>query len=113
MKIQVGVGNSISAVFSAAAKTLAISGLSIADIEPGNLEIYNVTRSAYMLGGNSTATGTVARTLSSGLTVQTLTLSAIPTDSADGDSLVIFITLPDSVALYVAMAYVGVNTIPA
>lgn len=112
MKIQAGVGNSITSVLDASEFTLAISGLSIADIDGSNVQVYNTTRSAYMLGGDSTATATVERTLSSGLTVQTLTLSALPALTADADTLVIFIDLPDAVAQYIVSAQIAVNTTP-
>lgn len=100
MKIQLGVGNSVTAVFGAAAKTLTFSGAYNFDIDPSSLSVYNVTRSAYMIGGTSKNTGTVATTLVAGLLVQTVILSAVPASSADADSLVIYFECPSETALY-------------
>lgn len=113
MTIKFGYGNQYTHVFTALSKTLALSGLFGVDVTANNLTVYNVTRSAYMLGGNSSATGTVVKTLVSGLPVFTVTLSAIPASSADGDTLIISMDVADSVALYVATAMIANNTIPA
>jgi hypothetical protein len=74
MKVQFGVGNSITTAFTAAAKTVAVSNLTNADITPQNIEIFNTTRSAWMIGGDSTAVATVAITSVAGKPVFTLTL---------------------------------------
>ena len=102
MKVQFGVGNSISTAFVASAKTIAVSNLTNADITPSNIEIYNTTRSAWMIGGDSTAVATVAITSVGGKPVFTLTLDKIPASSANGDALVCFAEIPDRNALYSA-----------
>lgn len=103
MRIKIGTGNDITVTFAAAAKTLAFAGAYNFDIEPENLIVWNTTRSAFMIGNTSTVTGTVATTWSGGLPIQTVTLSAVPASSADGDTLVILVECPDSVALYNAV----------
>jgi hypothetical protein len=113
MKVQFGVGNSISTAFVASAKTIAVSNLTNADITPSNIEIYNTTRSAWMIGGDSTAVATVAITSVGGKPVFTLTLDKLPASSADGDALVGFAEIPDGKAIYNAEAQVAVNTLPA
>jgi hypothetical protein len=113
MKVQFGVGNSISTAFVASAKTVAVSNLTNADITPSNIEIYNTTRSAWMIGGDSTAVATVAITSVGGKPVFTLTLDKLPASSADGDALVGFAEIPDGKAIYNAEAQVAVNTLPA
>ena len=77
------------------------------DIQPANLQIWNSTRSAFMWGGGTSATTGVTMsggvtTYTAGLPVQTLTLSAIPANSANGDTLVIMLEVPDTIALYLA-----------
>jgi hypothetical protein len=113
MKVQFGVGNSISTAFVASAKTIAVSNLTNADITPSNIEIYNTTRSAWMIGGDSTAVATVAITSVGGKPVFTLTLDKLPASSANGDALVGFAEIPDGKAIYNAEAQVAVNTLPA
>ena len=113
MKVQFGVGNSISTAFVASAKTVAVSNLTNADITPSNIEIYNTTRSAWMIGGDSTAVATVAITSVGGKPVFTLTLDKLPASSADGDALVGFAEIPDGKAIYNVEAQVAVNTLPA
>jgi hypothetical protein len=113
MKVQFGVGNSITTAFTAAAKTVAVSNLTNADITPQNIEIFNTTRSAWMIGGDSTAVATVAITSVAGKPVFTLTLDKVPASSADGDTLVSFAEIPDGKAIYNAEAQVAVNTTPA
>ena len=103
MKILVGTGNSITATFSVSAKTLTFAGAYNFDIVPENITVWNTTRSAFMLGETGTATCTVAYTNVAGLPVQTVTLSALPASSADGDSLVIFLEIPNDVAIYNAI----------
>jgi len=113
MKVQFGVGNSISMAFTASTKKVAVSNLTNADITPSNIEIYNTTRSAWMIGGDSTAVATVAITSVGGKPVFTLTLDKLPASAADGDTLVGFAEIPDGKAIYNAEAQVAVNTIPA
>lgn len=113
MKVQFGVGNSISTAFTASTKKVAVSNLTNADITPSNIEIYNTTRSAWMIGGDSTAVATVAITYSGGKPVFTLTLDKLPVSAADGDTLVGFAEIPDGKAIYNAEAQVAVNTTPA
>lgn len=103
MRIVIGTGNDITVAFTASAKTLAFSGAYMIDIQPANLQIYNSTRSAFMWGGGSAATmsGGVT-TYTAGLPVQTFTLSAIPASAANGDTLVILLEVPDSIATFLA-----------
>lgn len=113
MKIQFGVGNSITTAFTASTKKVAVSNLVNADITPSNIEIYNSTRSSWMIGGDSTAVATVDITKVGGKPVFTLTLDKLPASSADGDTLVCFAEIPDGKAIYNAEAQVALNTTPA
>lgn len=105
MKILIGTGNAVTCTFSASAKTLAFAGAYNFDITPQSLQVYNTTRSAFMYGGDTSATTGVTitggvTTYTAGLPIQTFTLSAVPGSSADGDTLVIFCECPDSIAIY-------------
>ncbi len=102
MKIQFGVGNSITTAFTASTKKVAVSNLTNADITPSNIEIFNSTRSAWMIGGDSTAVATIAITSVGGKPVFTLTLDKLPASAADGDTLVSFAEIPDGKAIYTA-----------
>lgn len=107
MKVQFQNGNNYTTTFNAAAKTVTVTNLINADVTPTNIEIYNTTRTAWMLGGDSAATATVAITYASGLPVFTLTLSAVPESSANNDTLVTFIEIPASEALQNSSDFIG------
>jgi len=107
MKIKLGLGNLITYTFNPTAKTLAVTGAYNFDIEPQNLEVYDGTLSAYIYGGNSAATATVARTfIPSSLPLQTVTFSAVPAGAASGDTLAVYCEVPDDVAIYNALVHI-------
>lgn len=110
MIIKFGEGNSYTAAFDASDKTLIISGLFGVDVTPSNLTVYNVTRSAFMLGGSSTATATVSHIIAAGLPVFTVALSAVPANSADADVLVISLDLATNIATSLASIVAAENT---
>lgn len=100
MKIKLGLGNAVTCAFNASAKTLTFTGAYNFSINETSIAVWNTTRSAWMLGEASLATGTTAVTLSAGLPVYTITLSDVPASSANSDTLVITMDCPDDVALY-------------
>lgn len=107
MKIKLGLGNLITYTFNPTAKTLAVVGAYNFDIEPQNLEVYDVALSAYIYGGDSTTTASVSRAFTPvGLPVQTATFSAVPAGAASGDSLSVYCEVPDDVAIYNALVHI-------
>ncbi len=106
MKILVGTGNAISTALDTSAKTLSFSGAYNFDIVPdGNFSVYSSTASKWLWGGGTTGAvpGTTAvRTTSlvAGLTVQIITFNQIPSGVANGDTLIIYVDCPDSIADY-------------
>lgn len=113
MIIQAGYGNQIVCTFVAGSKTLAIAGLYNTDFDLSSIKsIYNTTRSAYMYGGGSTASATFATVYTTGVPVSTITLSAVPASSADGDTLIVLLNVPDSVALYQSMSFLAETYTP-
>ncbi len=114
--VRLGYGNALAAAFDASAKTLTITGLYNCDLTIGNFRsIYNTTRTAYMLGGNETPpttgtpTGVVTTSYSTGVPIITLTLNSVPASSANGDTLIILLDMPDNIALYNATTFIGVS----
>lgn len=107
MKVQFQNGNNYTIATNATNKTLTITNLLNADVTPTNLEVYNTTRSSWMIGGDSTATATVAITYAAGLPVFTLTLNKIPTSTANNDTLVTFIEIPSPEALQNSSDFIG------
>ena len=114
--IKLGYGNALAAAFDASAKTVTITVLYNCDITIGSIKsIYNTTRSAYMYGGNETPpttgtpSGVVTSSISTGVPIFTLTLNSLPASSANGDSLIILLDMPDDIALFNAMTFIGVS----
>jgi hypothetical protein len=104
MKIKLGLGNLVTYAFNPTAKTLAVTGAYNFDIEPQNLEVYDIALSAYIYGGDSTASATVARTYTvASRPLQTVTFSAVPSGAASGDTLSVYCEVPDNVAIYNAL----------
>jgi hypothetical protein len=107
MKVQFQNGNNYTIAINATDKKLTITNLLNADVTPTNLEVYNTTRSAYMIGGDSTATATVAISYTAGLPVFTLTLNKIPASTANNDTLVTYIEIPNPEALQNSSDFIG------
>jgi hypothetical protein len=107
MKVQFQNGNNYTIAFDAGDKTLTVTNLFNADVTPYNLEVYNTTRTAWMIGGDSTAVGTVAITSSAGLPIFTLTLDKVPASSANNDTLVTYIEIPNPEALQNSSDFIG------
>ena len=115
MKIKLGLGNLVTYTFNPTAKTLAVSGAYNFDIEPQNLEVYDTALSAWIYGGDSTASivaisGStdqfVARTYSpASLPLQTVTFSAVPSGAASGDTLAVYCEVPDDIAIFNALTH--------
>lgn len=116
MKIKIGLGNQMSTTFNPAAKTLSVIGAYNFDIEPQNLEVYDSSLSAWVYGGDSTATilavsgyddQFVQRVYQPGsLPLQTVQFSAVPSGAASGDTLQVFCEVPDDVAIYNALVHI-------
>jgi len=116
MRIKLGLGNLVTYSFNPSAKTLAVTGAYNFDIEPQNLEVYDGTLSAWIYGGDSTASivaisGStdqfVARTYSpASLPLQTVTFSAVPSGAASGDALAVYCEVADDVAIYNALVHI-------
>lgn len=107
MKVQFQNGNNYTIALAATAKTLTVTNLLNADVTPSNIEVYNTTRTAWMIGGSSTAVGTVAITYASGLPVFTVTLDKVPASTANTDTLVTYVNIPASVALQNSSDFIG------
>ena len=106
MKVKLGLGNLVTYTFNPTAKTLAVSGAYNFDIEPQNLEVYDGTLSAWIYGGDSTATATVARTYSpAALPLQTVTFDKVPAGAASGDTLAVYCDVADDVAIFNALTH--------
>ena len=114
MKVKLGLGNLVTYTFNPTAKTLAVSGAYNFDIEPQNLEVYDGTLSAYIYGGNSTATivpivtngPLVTRTYSpAALPLQTVKFSSVPAGAASGDTLAVYCEVADDVAIFNALTH--------
>jgi hypothetical protein len=107
MKIKLGLGNLITYSFNPTAKTLAVTGAYNFDIEPQNLEVYDVALSAYIYGNDSTATATVSRAFTAaGLPIQTVTFDKVPAGAASGDELSVYCEVADDVAIYNALVHI-------
>lgn len=96
--IIVGNNNNIlTAAFNASAKTVAISHCSVCDLDIQNLvSIYDTTVSLYF---NLTGV-TCAQSTSGGLNVYTYTFLTVPAGSANGDTLIITLNVPQAAAQY-------------
>ena len=113
MRIKLGLGNLVTYAFNPTAKTLAVTGAYNFDIEPQNLEVYDGTLSAWIYGGDSTASIVavsgyadqfVQRTYSpAALPLQTVEFSVVPASAASGDTLSVFCEVPDNVAIFNAL----------
>jgi hypothetical protein len=107
MKIRLGLGNLVTYTFNPTAKTLAVTGAYNFDIEPQNLEVYDGSLSAYIYGGDSTASATVARTYTSASRpLQTVTFDKVPAGAASGDTLYVYCEVPDDVAIFNALVHI-------
>lgn len=107
MKIKLGLGNLVTYTFNPTAKTLSVTGAYNFDIEPQNLEVYDGTLSAYIYGGNSTTTATVARTfVASSLPLQVVTFDKVPAGAASGDTLAVYCEVADDVAIFNALVHI-------
>jgi hypothetical protein len=104
MKIKLGLGNLVTYTFNPTAKTLSVIGAYNFDIEPENLEVYDIALSAYIYGNNSTTTATVARTYTAAARpLQVVTFDKVPAGAASGDTLSVYCEVPDNVAIYNAL----------
>jgi hypothetical protein len=99
-----GKYNLYSAVLSTSAKTLTISNVIGFDLEPFSLvSVYSTTHTAYLnLGANLLS---CERTLVAGLPVFTYTFTAINDSIANGDTFVILLKIPDTLADYSVLCY--------
>lgn len=106
MKIKLGLGNLMTWTYDKAAKTITISGAYNWDIDPSSVEVYNNTIGAWMVGnGAATCTNTLTTT-STAHPLQTLTLSSVPSSSANGDTLSIYCECADDVAIFNALVHI-------
>lgn len=103
--IQVGVTNNLTATFNATAKTLAIAGCTAFDLTVADMVyVWNTTRSAAF----SLTNVTMARTWSSGQPLFTYTFGTVPTSSADGDTLVIYLQVPTEFMNFLVLQKIAV-----
>lgn len=85
--------NPFTAVFSASAKTLAISRCTIFDLTAADLEsIYDTTTTSYFRMDQVIS---CTRTTVAGLPVFTYLFAVVPAGAADSDTLVIRLQVPD------------------
>ena len=101
MRIKIGEGNAVSAAFDPTEKTLTFTGAYNFDINPATMDVWDVTTSEWILGGDTTVSASAAPvTFDGGLPVQVIQLTDAPSGAASGDTLVITCDCPDTVALY-------------
>lgn len=112
--IIIGNKNNIyTSAFNAAAKTVALSNITTFDMQFDNLiSIYNVTRAAFFNFENMFSASNFAKTYdSNGLPVYTWTFDEVPAASANGDTLIITISIPDVFLNYTALLVISGATI--
>lgn len=107
MKIIVGKQNTFTYTFNATNKTLAIAGiLSFHPVLNPNsvgsiIDIYDVTQSVDIPLTNAT----LAKTIVAGLPVFTITFPSLPVGVLTADTLLIFIELDPTQAIYSLLQY--------
>lgn len=99
-----GKFNLYSAVLSTSAKTLTISGVTSFDIEPATLQsVYSTTATTFLTLGKNILSCTSS--LVAGLPVWVVTFNTIDEGIANGDTFVILLNIPDTIAVYSILAY--------
>ena len=93
MLVKVGEGNLYKATFSAASKTITITGLYNSDANSPNFidRIYNSTRSLWFTLGRNVVVSPIAYVL--GVPQIVITFTAVPAASADADVLLIYLNI--------------------
>lgn len=106
MKILIGTGNSVTTTLNTTAKTLTFNGAYNFDIIPsGSFQVYSTTGAKYLYDAKTMpdVTAEVTNSFVSGLNVQVVTFSSIPSGIANSDTLIIYVDCPDNVAMYNAL----------
>lgn len=99
-----GAHNLYTAVFSVSAKTLTISNVTGFDLTDSSLSyVYSVTASKQIPSERVTC----ALSRVAGKPVWTFTFFDLPTGLADGDTLVIYLNVPDNAAIYSVEDYIA------
>lgn len=97
-----GKYNLYSAVFSASAKTLVISNCVNFDLTAASMvSVYNTTHAGFF-GQNAL---TCVKSVVAGLPVFTFQFQTVPSSSADIDTLVIILDIPENQSVYSILAY--------
>lgn len=106
--VKIGTNNNIfTATLDAAAKTLTIKNVTTFSLNEENLErVYNITRSALFPGPISFTYNWVA-----GLPEYVWTFDTLPAATANGDTLKVFITVPDQFLDYTILQQIATATV--
>ncbi len=103
-----GYYNLFTWAFDTTAKTLTFSNVIGFDPQPSSLiSIWNSTHSAFMPQIAANVTSPVTIVYVAGLPTYVFTFTAIPAGWSNGDTLVIRLEIPDSVANYTVLAYIA------
>jgi hypothetical protein len=105
MRVELGNKyNVFTSTLNVTAKTLTINNVIGFDIESSTLQsVYDSTTTSYFTLGKNIISFTEA--LIAGLPVWTITFGVLPAGSANTDTLIILMNVPDSQATYSLLSY--------